>query len=339
MHQGLRYLFAFLILLSGGVLQAGSYTLSFFPGPSFGTGILFANGVNTQGEIIGNSVNSSALDGYLRMADGEFTTINVPNSNVTLPKGINDSGQVVGTFYDSTGQHAFLRQPNGTYQTLHIPYAQFGFLSTYFETVSAVGINNAGDIVGNFDGLQKDGSVFSGAFLMRLDGTFRAIIPSNGTYVSSISNNGYILGTYVPLPSLYSAFVMNTSGQIVDTITNTPEAYGYGLAILSSINRQGDIIGSYDSTYGAFITNINGHQFSSLPSPKHCQTGGINDNGVIVGFCQAYVPAETSSLEGLVGFELTPTGEPSSESTPEPASLGMVSATLLICGMLKWRSR
>lgn len=189
------------------------------------------------------------------------------------------------------------------------------FRAPYFESASATGINNKGQIIGTFEAVQSNGSVFNGSFLEQPDGTFIAIDPTNDTYVASISNNGYILGKDLVNGNLVP-FVMNSSLQIIRTITDVPGANGYGQASLTSINSSGDIIGSYDSSYGAFITNVFTGEYTGLPSPKYCTAGGINDNGVVTGTCGL----------NYQGFVLTPLTTP----VPEPSSIYVLLGTLAI---------
>jgi len=49
--------------------------------------------------------------GFL-LAEGEFTTIDVPGAMGTLPTGINAAGQIVGGYTDASGTgHGFLATP------------------------------------------------------------------------------------------------------------------------------------------------------------------------------------------------------------------------------------
>lgn len=89
----------------------------------------------------------------------------------------------------------------------------FGFTNPHFESARATGINDSGQIIGTFEALQANGSVFNGSFLEQPDGTFVLIAPTNNTYLTSISNNGYILGTDV-VNAGAGAFVMDSSLQV-----------------------------------------------------------------------------------------------------------------------------
>lgn len=208
--------------------------------------------------------------------------------------------------------------------------AAFGFSAPYFETVTATGINDAGQIVGTFDGIESGGVVFNGSFLMDQDGTFHALDLSNGTYANAISNNGYILGTYFNGIGV-EPIIMNSTGQIIETISDDPAADGYGPATLTSINDAGDIVGFYDPSYHAFLLNAFSGQIQRLPSPQYCSVGGINDQGHIVGACENYAPARPSNVYGDIGFELTP--------VPEPGAFWSSLGAILLAIALIWYRR
>jgi hypothetical protein len=304
-------------LCFANLAHANSYDLSFFSGPT-GFRLLDATGINSQGDIAGWGFNDiGGPDGLFRSSGGSISTFGVPNAALTQVNAINNSGKTVGDYYDASGIHAFLCEPDGTIQTLQIPYASFGFSAPYFESARATGINDSGQIIGTFQAGETNGSVFNGSFLEQPDGTFVLIAPTNGTYLTAISNNGYILGRGL------TPFVMDASLQIVRTISTVPSAYGYGPATLTSINSNGDIIGSYNSAYGAFITNVFSDVYTSLPSPQYCTAGAINDSGVITGTCQSSYQA----------FVLSPIPAP----VPEPASIYMLLCSLLLGAIVKCR--
>jgi len=94
--------------------------------------------INNSGQIVGAYEDSSgATHGFID-TNGTFTTINDPlGADGTDAYGINDIGQIVGAYVDISGAtHGFL-DTNGTFMTIFGPGS------------SAVGINNAGLIVGH----------------------------------------------------------------------------------------------------------------------------------------------------------------------------------------------
>lgn len=117
------------------------------------TGALFteAHAVNQLGEIVGrfstkDNVGSQS-QGFLDDA-GSFATVVPPGSVFTVVDGINDLGEMVGGFVDGSGaSHGFLFA-HATFTTFDVP-ATFGTQQSSFGS-NAIGINNAGVVVGNF---------------------------------------------------------------------------------------------------------------------------------------------------------------------------------------------
>lgn len=67
--------------------------------------------MSPQGNVVGSFTDSSGLHGFLRTADGVYTTIDFPGATATAARGINPGGEIVGWFIDSNGQHGFLAVP------------------------------------------------------------------------------------------------------------------------------------------------------------------------------------------------------------------------------------
>src|SRR5262245_61012362 len=64
-----------------------------------GTG---AQGINDSGQIVGwYSSNNLYAHGFLRSADGSFTSFDVPSATSTFAMGINGTGQIVGQYSSS----------------------------------------------------------------------------------------------------------------------------------------------------------------------------------------------------------------------------------------------
>lgn len=66
--------------------------------------------VNARGDVVGVYRDTAGrIHGFLRSAQGEFTSIDVPNATLTRAFGINTSGDIVGTYIAGGVQHAFVR--------------------------------------------------------------------------------------------------------------------------------------------------------------------------------------------------------------------------------------
>ncbi len=107
----------------GYIYQNGTFTAFSDPyaGTQAGQGTL-ANGLNNEGVIVGNYVDSSGhQNGFIytgsltTINSAAFTTIDDPlGAGGTEIYGINDAGQIVGSYTDSSGvQHGFVASLNG----------------------------------------------------------------------------------------------------------------------------------------------------------------------------------------------------------------------------------
>lgn len=176
--------------------------------------------INNVGQIVGEFIDASGvIHGFLKDGD-TFTMIDVPGATRTHAFGINDVGQIVGEFFDATGGiHGFLKD-GATLTTFDVPggararainnaghivglASGLGFLKvgddvTFFavpgaSSTGAFGINEAGQIVGNFfvdgtiHGFLKEGSSFT---TIDAPGAVRV------TQAFAINNLGQILGDF-----------------------------------------------------------------------------------------------------------------------------------------------
>jgi len=285
-----------------------------------------AYAINASGQIVGNSYSPTMTDpiGYSNMTSfidtgGSVTAI------ATLPGGytggfataINSSGQVAGeAFTYSGGQlypyEAYLYSPGGG-GTL----TDLGNLDPGVGNSSAAGINDSGQVVGNY--WTTDGSdrafLYSGGTMTDL-GQIGG--PGGASYAYAINNQGLITGQASGgIGGNYDAFLYSGSGPMTDLgdLGGSSEAW--------AINNAGQIVGdSYLSdgiTDDAFlysggdpITDLGGTMTdlnSLIPAGSGWQlvaAYGINDNGDIVGY--GIYDGQTEA------FELTPVPEPASFS-------------------------
>ena len=201
------------------------------PGPNGPASGTIALGINARGDVVGSygsgletTVNPS-IDGFVRQG-GTYSDVIYPNvppsvvqpasgySGINRAYGINSAGDIVGSYFArfdqvSNGFHGFLLS-NGIYSTFDFP------TDTYHATL-AYGINDMGQIVGDFT--DSNGSH---AYLYS-SGTFAAlnIAGSSRSQAFGINNLGQIVGNFVdsngntrgfiaspvPLPSTLWLFV------------------------------------------------------------------------------------------------------------------------------------
>jgi probable HAF family extracellular repeat protein len=146
-------------------------------------------GINKWGTIVGQyaTPDFSSSHGFKRWKNGTTHNLDFPGSlpNGTWPYGINDHGTVVGFYFGSDGlTHGFIFH-NGQWATLDYPHASATF---------AMGISNAGKIIGNAIVVDATGRAFSHAFLYE-NGTFKLIpIPGPKNLVSISPKQELILG-------------------------------------------------------------------------------------------------------------------------------------------------
>ena len=211
--------------------------------------------------------------------DFHFITIDVPNAQLTWVRGINDRGQIVGTFIGANGPHGFINT-DGHITTIDAPnLAGEG----NFRTVGteAMGINNAGTIVGTFD-TRADAREFSYGFVEK-KGQFSLF--SGGCCPVpnpvSINNNGTILGNYFQVNrGNLNGFVQDVKGN-----RTTISVLGAFETSVSGFNARGDIVGQYRdlSGYHSFLDHAGNVTLLSVPGAQQTIAMDINDWGVIVG--------------------------------------------------------
>jgi hypothetical protein len=146
--------------------------------------------LNSNGAIVGFLGQGTGanfhITGFL-FSGGKFAHFRFPGSADTLPHDINKNGVIVGSFdvTGGNGQRAFMVH-NGVFHQVTIP----GFPDA---PAIASGVNDLGDIAGQFNG---NGSDFG--FLLHNGKLTIISFPgaTGGTFPTSINNQGVIVGTY-----------------------------------------------------------------------------------------------------------------------------------------------
>jgi hypothetical protein len=166
----------------------GAFALFNVPGNS---GDTIPIGINNLGQISGFFEEGPQQDhtGFIRDAGGAFTIFHVPGTTDTQASGINDFGVVTGEFRDGLGVHGFIRQSDGSFTIFDLP----GPVAT--QEVSQLGINNAGEIVGEF--ADDQGAVHG--FVRSASGIFTQIDAPGAlaTTVNGINDQGLIVGDFL----------------------------------------------------------------------------------------------------------------------------------------------
>lgn len=147
------------------------------------------SGLNDQGQESGLMSTDAAVLGYVW--DGlDLITISAPGASFTDVRNVNASGQMVGTYYvrapsaPTVTWYAYLYE-SGSFTTLTHPAAG--------TALDAFGINDAGDIVGDY----QAGSNVIG-FIRHADGRYEDVMPPGAVSarVQDISNSGQLVGYF-----------------------------------------------------------------------------------------------------------------------------------------------
>lgn len=342
-----RAFFLCLALVSSTSSQATTYTTDWYYLPAlysivpYGQGTISASAISDSGQIIGSyNITSSGTSGLFSYANGVATAFPYPTASYFPGSGgSNSTGSVVGTYQSSyaTGVTHGFQYSNGVYTTIDNPGVNQQTTSPF--GTSLTGINNSGQIVGNYGNNYVNGvySVSAHAFTYS-NGVFTTIDDPSAsrTYAYSINNNGQIVGTLFN-GSQYSGFILSNG---VFTHLNYPGAGGYGTYVTGN-NDLGQVVGYYfDSSYvthsfiyydGAYSTlplaNYVNNSDTFFPQTLDNYVYDINNNGQILGVIQ--VPSGYSNTAYTV--VLTP--------VPEPSTYAMMLAGLVLVGVVARPSR
>jgi probable HAF family extracellular repeat protein len=218
--------------------------------------------LNDNGAIVGFLGSGSGanfrITGFL-LSGGKFTSFRFPGSRDTFPQDINKQGVIVGSFDTATGngQSAFMVH-NGVFSQINIP----GFPGA---PAIAEGINELGDIVGQFNG---NGSDFG--FLLHPGKLTIISFPGaqGGTFPTSINNKGVVVGTYHLTEDDVDHGFMWKNGVFTNIVFP-----GAGSTTPTKINDNGDIVGSYvDTKIIAHGFSLDNGRFSTIDPPGSLST-------------------------------------------------------------------
>jgi probable HAF family extracellular repeat protein len=175
-----------------------------------------------EGQITGSFSTVTQGHGFL-LAEGSFTTFDVPGAVSTSASGINDRGQIVGEFNTPANptqrRHGFLRDTSGGLTTIDVPGA---------TDTTANGINNLGQIVGTGTvvvGQQEHG------FFRDTTGTFTQLdVPGTmRTDANGINNAGQIVGAFIDSAGIHGFLA---TPQIFAGTVGKANCYGQSVSAL-----------------------------------------------------------------------------------------------------------
>jgi hypothetical protein len=253
-----------------------------FPGAEPGT--TQVHGINDYGDMAGGYTyrfgpDDDDLHEYgFAYIDGQWITLDVPGSSITVGFGINNQRQVVGSW----NEIGFNKYPRGFFYSGG-GYSTIDYTGSYFTQV--FGIGNGGEITGNFAFSNPDeGPVPYYGFVRSAGGGFTLIDFAGATgsqEVWDVDARGTVLG-WSPLSGGAVGFLWS-GGQFLSTIEH-PEA---GATVAYGLNDAGTIVGFVlrsDLSQAGFIRSPEG-EFTNLDCGG--QLGavlyGVNNLGAMVG--------------------------------------------------------
>jgi hypothetical protein len=202
-----------------------------------------SDGINDQGQIVGEYIDGKNVFHGYELNKGKFTTLDVPFSGAagTAAIGINNSGDIVGGWIVSSGFSHGFELSSGTYTQLDYP----GSIQTFANR-----INNNGDIVGYFDdSTATHGFLLSGTTYTSID-----VPGATATFTVGINDAGDIVGLYCTTSQCVLDFT-GSHGFLLKggTLTNIdfPGATSSGAA---NIDNKGQIVGVYRDCGGLIHT-------------------------------------------------------------------------------------
>lgn len=225
--------------------------------------------INDSGAVTGYYDSSNVnLGGFIRDADGCFTTFEVPGSGETEPVSINASGDVTGywtTAHSYTPPwQGFVRNRWGVFTSINVPGS---------TSVWPVRINDSGTVIGYYSTATDYGTPFYG-FIRSPNGVITTFTPPGAvdTYFSDINDAGETIGyIYNGVSDTY--FTRSRNG-VLTSVGGLPE----------SINQEGDVAGEYGQAQG-FVQSRNGG-FTPFTVPGAGWGTGyltINNRGTVMG--------------------------------------------------------
>ena len=265
-----------------------------------------ANGINSEGDIVGVYVTDGFHTHGFLLRKGEFTTIDAPGasflgpptSSGTAASGINEQGDIVGSFNDAADNiHGYVLH-NGVFTIFDAPTSNI---------TNPTAINSQGDIVGSYFRQGVPGGTHS--FLLR-KGTFTTIEVPGATYTqaNAINSRGDIVGFYVSNDAFHGFLFRNGTFTTIDLPGGTP-----GSTQASGINAEGEIVGNAGifipklgfavlagwrrTKDGTFTELIQGPSFDPFICQCDVIPSGINERGDMVG--------SDFALTGVHGFLLS----------------------------------
>ena len=188
-----------------------------------------ASGINQAGDVVGyyGYATDNLMHGFLRTADGKFSTIDRLGRFNTMPLGINSSRTIVGCMHNLGTMHGWVMQ-NGAFVSLSPAYEMYN------------AINDAGTIVGWH--YAAPGSIRS--FVLSGAGRVNFDYPgATNTQAYGINAFGAVVGWFGPAASSHGFLLRDGQFTSID-IPGATRTRAFG------INSAGTIVGYFKDATG-----------------------------------------------------------------------------------------
>jgi len=237
--------------------------------------------MNNDGVIVGYYSETVRPDhGFIRSADGTFTTYDVPNAAIagTQINAINNLGDIAGSYADQSGNSfGFVRTSNN--QLTPLTYVMFSKASP-FALIIPTSLNDSGIVAGYvLDIPSQCGEGFEGAFptlySFNMGG---ALLNDCSTQPTQVSADGSLIGSFVDQNGIAAGFLSPPSPAPTVTLTISPIVG----ALPVSINASGAIVGTAGTH--SFLRTSDGTYITFDPPNAMTSTAvSINASGAICG--------------------------------------------------------
>jgi probable HAF family extracellular repeat protein len=244
-----------------------------------------ARAINAPGDILGTWQDANQnWHGFL-LSRGVFVGFDCQGAISTRPNKMNSQGEAVGNYMDAAGKF------RGFYLHMALPssWEEAGARCVAIEpkgsmgksiNTGALGISEAGDIVGQFDdsegnfhGVLSRGGVH---FIFDLvDG------PWNGAL--AITPQGELLGHMRATGDRMKGWWLTRGGL---RLIEFPPAESNSMSCPVGVNSKGEVVGHYQRTgdqVRGFLYSNGNYVSIEAPDATYTEARGINDDGVIVG--------------------------------------------------------
>jgi hypothetical protein len=218
----------------------GNYANENFPG-SAQTQV---TGLNNLGDTSGFWVTPAGTNHGFVEWNGVFASYNDPatpkaKGSVNQILGINNAGTAVGFYNDKNGHaHAYeLNQATGKFTAIHVPGV----------SVTATGINTAGDVVG----FATDSAKNTTSWLKIGTSTTAFNFPGGSdTQAFGINSKNQIVGSYLDGSGVMHGFVLTNPLGPRSVWQSIDDPNGIGSTVVNGINTAGDLVGFYTDAAG-----------------------------------------------------------------------------------------